>query len=136
MKRTRVTTPKTKSASGAAVVATMTGLQALGVKKLTELVQGRRQPEKRSRLQRLAGGRTKGLLLAAAGVGGAYYLGRGGRMSSAMQRVKGRLASSRNLETTGQDAGVVAPVQPPPPDPFVATPPATASPPSTDGPSS
>ena len=137
MKRTRATTPKTKGASGAAFLAAMTGLQALGVKKLTELLQRRRQQqETRSRIQRVASGRTGGLLLAAAGVGGAYYLSRGGRMSSALDQVKGRLGGSRKQRSV-PDEGAVAPVQPPPPDPFInSTPPVVASPPSPDGPSS
>jgi hypothetical protein len=124
MKRTRLTSPQTTNPRGAALLALLTGLQALGIKKLTELAQRRRPQEPQSVFQRVANRRMALLLGAASATGGALYFGRS-RARSVIDQLKTRLPSSHNdvaLPANGKIVGT-------PPDlqreevPVAATPP-------------
>ena len=126
MKRTVQTTPQTREPIGPALMAMAAAMQALAAKKLAELAQ-RLQPQKPpSTLERLSDKR-KTLLAAAAGVGGAVYLGKSGRARPVIQQAKSRLPSSRSQQQTLQtEPEIVIPA-----DDTTASDPLSASVPST-----
>ena len=94
MKRTVQAVPQAREPRGAAFVAMAAAMQALAAKKLAELAQRRQPPKPPSMFERLAAKR-RTLLLAAAGVGGAVYLGKSGRARPVIEQAKSRFSSSR-----------------------------------------